>query len=108
MGDSVSGDAAGEMLADEAGGWGQTVAVAVQLRTLEKRVEELERDLEEADGGARCRSCRAYALQHERTRGPYNGRMMEELWVCGSCGYRECRVYMAAEVPERLNATGAP
>ena len=107
-GDSaLPSEVADDAAADDAGTWGKTVAVAVQLRSLERRVQELEKDLEDADVGARCRSCRSFGLQHEKTRGPYNGRMMEELWCCGTCGYRESRIYAAAEGPERLSASDA-
>ena len=108
VGDSVlRSEVANNRAADEVRGWGKTVAVALQLQSLEKRVQELEKDLEDADVGARCRRCRSLDLQHEKTRGPYNGRMMEELWRCGTCGYRECRTYAAPDEPERLNGGDA-
>ena len=74
--------------------------MALQLRTLETRIVELERDLEVAETGARCRRCHAFSLQHEGTRGPYNGSMMEERWRCAGCGYEESRIYGNADANE--------
>lgn len=82
--------------------WQRTLSMASQLHTLETRVEELEKDLEEAEMGARCRSCRGYALQHVKTRGPYNGKMMEEQWCCASCGFQESRIYATADDQSRI------
>ncbi len=84
--------------------WRRTLSMALKLRTLETRVEELEKDLEDAEVGARCRSCRAFAFQHVQTRGPYNGTMMEEQWRCGSCGYQESRIY--ANSDDRVGIPG--
>lgn len=84
--------------------WQRTLSMAVQLHTLETRVEELAKDLEEAEMGARCRSCRAYALQHVQTRGPYNGNMMEEQWCCASCGFQESRIYATRDDQSRISA----
>ncbi len=77
--------------------WQRTLSMALKLRTLETRVDELEKDLEDAEVSARCRSCRAFSFQHVQTRGPYNGTMMEEQWRCASCGYQESRVYAAPD-----------
>ena len=107
MGDSKLSDVAVEAgWSDVRDPWQRTLSMALQLRTLETRVEGLEKDLEEAEGGARCRSCRGYALQHVQTRGPYNGSMMEEQWCCASCGFQERRIYATPEDQGRISAGG--
>ena len=92
--------------ADSDDPWQRTVSMAAQLHTLEGRVQELERDLKDADIGARCRSCKSFALRHKQTRGPYNGTMMEEQWSCASCGYRESRIYAESDQPDLISTVG--
>ncbi len=87
--------------------WQRTVSMALQLHTLEVRVEELEKDLEDAEMGARCRNCHAYALQYVDTRGPYNGEMMEERWRCASCAYQESRIYALPDERSLISGSGA-
>ena len=96
MSGSSSGNLDSEAM-DNDDPWQRTKSIARKLHTLEGRVQELERDLEDGDAGARCRSCRSFGLRHTQTRGPYNGVMMEERWSCASCGYRESRIYAVTD-----------